>query len=337
MNANLTATRVVDELLRDGLLHPDARPRAEQVVSGVLGAGPAAEAGSARAGLPKLVEVLAYLGAALVIAAAWLFLMQSWSDLSVTAQSLALAGVAVVLAIGGLVAGRVAGGFAQLRGPAADDARRRLTSTMLGGAAVTAGIALAIALDAALDPHWKHVFWPGVAAAGLAVVLGVVGYWLAPSALGQLVVGGGLLLGANALTNGSNDHQGMWIGIAYVVLAAVWLVLAERGLFREQTVARFLGVAVLVGGAQAPVISDPEWLGYLLTAGAAVAGVLLYLARQAWPYLALTVVAVTLVVPEVASDWLGDSLGVIGGVLVAGVTLLLASLGAHRLRTATVD
>jgi len=66
-----------------------------------------------------------------------------------------------------------------------------------------------------------------------------------------------------------------------------------------------------------------------------VVAMAVYLARQAWPYLALGVLGVTIVVPEALSDWTGGSLGVVGGVLVTGVTLLLASFAGYRLRSET--
>ena len=45
----------------------------------------------------------------------------------------------------------------------------------------------------------------------------------------------------------------------------------------------------------------------------------------------------TLLVPEVVADWTGGSLGAVGGVLVAGVTLLLASFAGYRLRAEATD
>jgi hypothetical protein len=79
------------------------------------------------------------------------------------------------------------------------------------------------------------------------------------------------------------------------------------------------------------------WLGYLLTLLVVVGGVALYLGKVAWPYLAAAVIGVTLVVPEAVSDWTDGSLGVVGGVLVAGVTLLLASFAGFRLRDEATD
>ncbi len=98
-------------------------------------------------------------------------------------------------------------------------------------------------------------------------------------------------------------------------------------------VARSLGVILTLVGAQVPAIDGTHaWLGYLLTLAVVVGGVALYLAKLAWPYLAGAVVAVTLVVPEAVSDWTDGSLGAVGGVLLAGVTLLVASFVGYRIR-----
>ena len=70
---NQTADRVVDALLAERLLVPGSRSRAVEVVGTALGqSAPTTSTGPAR-GLPKLVEVVAYLGGSLVLAAVLLF------------------------------------------------------------------------------------------------------------------------------------------------------------------------------------------------------------------------------------------------------------------------
>jgi hypothetical protein len=87
-------------------------------------------------------------------------------------------------------------------------------------------------------------------------------------------------------------------------------------------------------GAQMTVFTDQgtNWFGYLVLAAVAVGAFGMYVARPAWPYLAAGVVALTLVVPEALLDWFDDALGPAGALLVAGVTLLAASLAGLRLR-----
>jgi hypothetical protein len=122
------------------------------------------------------------------------------------------------------------------------------------------------------------------------------------------------------------------------VTGVAWLVLAELGVFREVTVARALGAATTLLGAQVPAIDGTHaWLGYALTLLVAVAGIVIYLRSVAWPYLAVSVLAVTLLVPEAVVDWTAGSLGAVGGVLVAGITLLLASYAGYRIRAEATD
>jgi formate-dependent nitrite reductase membrane component NrfD len=75
-----------------------------------------------------------------------------------------------------------------------------------------------------------------------------------------------------------------------------------------------------------------EPLAYGITAAVAVAGFVLYLRTVGWPYLVVGVLGVTLVVPEAVMHWTDGSLGVAGAVLVAGLTLLGASLAGLRMR-----
>ena len=118
------------------------------------------------------------------------------------------------------------------------------------------------------------------------------------------------------------DYEGGAVGGAMFLVGAGWLALTEMRWFRETTVARTLGVATALVGAQVAVTDGTHsWLGYALTVLVAVVGIAVYLRNVAWPYLAGAVIAVTLVVPEAITDWTDGSIGAIGAVLIAGVTL----------------
>ena len=144
---------------------------------------------------------------------------------------------------------------------------------------------------------------------------------------------------ATAVLTYTSAVTSFWnVGLALFLVGALWLGLAEIGTFREGLAARGAGVATALVGAQLPVVENTHaWLGYMLTLVVVVGGIALYLRATAWPYLAAVVVGVTLVVPEVVSDWTDGSLGAIGAVLVTGVTLLLASFAGYRLREGTTD
>jgi hypothetical protein len=68
-----------------------------------------------------------------------------------------------------------------------------------------------------------------------------------------------------------------------------------------------------------------------------VAAFAMYVRTVAWPYLVIGVLGVTLVVPEAIIDWTGGSLGPAGAVLLAGVTLLGASLAGFRVRKGVTE
>lgn len=333
--------RVVGALLAEGLIAPADERRARAVVgaglggaglggAGLGGAGSATEPTPAAsgAGLPKLVEVVAYLGAALVLAAGFLFLMETWRDLGDTGQVIALAVVTGVLATAGLV----------VRGAGVEQnaIRRRLAGTLLTGSAVAAGITVGRALDAARDFPSPEVYLPAVVGGLVASAVSLGAYAAARTAVGQLGILGGLLVAAVTVTTNQSGDEALWAGGTFAVIGLGWLVVTELDSFAETTIARTLGVAATLFGSQVVAAgSEHHWIGYLMTALVCAGGIAGYLIRQDWPYLAAAVVAVTLVVPEAVADWTEGSLGVVGGVLLAGVTLLLASFAGYRLRSET--
>jgi hypothetical protein len=333
------ADHVVDALIAERLVEPAARRDSIAVVAGVLGSGehsPGAADASSRRSLPQLVEVVAYLGGALVLSAGGLFLVQQWGDLGFGARTALLAVVTAVLTLAGVVSSRVPAGQPSLR----EDnqaVRRRLAGALLTGAALAGSCLVGYVLDEWGDFAYPAVYWPAVAGAAVGVLVAGVGYRIAPTALGLLAMMAGVVTVAINVVETFDDNEGDAIGVLLFLIGAVWLGLTEMGLFREVTVARALGVATALVGAQVPVMDGTHsWLGYLLTVLVAVVGIAVYLGRVDWPYLAGAVIAVTLVVPEAVSDWTGGSLGAVGGVLVAGVTLLVASYAGYRVRAEAI-
>ncbi len=335
------ADRVVDALIAARFVDPGARQDSIAVVGGVLDSrSPApvdAPAEPGRRGLPQLVEVVAYLGGALVLAAGGLFLFQEWEELGFGTQVTLLFVVATVLAVAGGVASRAPAGAPRLRDEL-NDSRRRLSGTLLSGAALTAAFLVGRVVHEVMDYDYPGVYWPAVLGAGGGVLLATVTYRVSPTAVGVVALMAGVITAVSNLASGVDRYDGDAIGVALFLAGTAWLGLTEMGWFRETTVARTLGVATALVGAQVPVMDGTHsWLGYLLTGLVAVVGIAVYLGKVAWPYLAGAVIAVTLVVPESVSDWTDGSLGAIGAVLVAGVTLLVASFAGYRVRAEAID
>ena len=335
------ADQVAQALLERGVIRADQLPEAGEVISSVLDgrAGHAAVAAPSSAvpadrGRPRLAEIGGYAGAALVVAAAFLFLMQTWATLSPAGRSLILAGIALVLLAGAGAIGFLAGAWRDLRAGRAET-RRRLVATLGAAGAGASGFAVGTWL-AELQGQGQYDNTPVNGALAVALALLVIGYVLSPSLLTHLAMG---IVTPILTLNMTDDFvegrvASAWVGaISLMGVGLLWLVLTERGVFREQTAGRFVGAALAVFGSQLLLELEHGWPGYTLTFVLAAALFALYWWRTDWPYLAVAVVGLTVAVTEGVTDWTEGSLGAGGGVLAAGMTLLAASGAAFVMRS----
>lgn len=317
---------VVGALVDRGLVAAVRRDEALAVVDHVL-------AGQSFAAAPlkrRFAELAGYLGGALVLSAAGIFFTAQWENLGAGEQVGLLAGITFLLAGAAFALGVTGAGFPAMR-LGAEPVRRRLTGLLLTGAAASAGGAVGLLFDELVTGPDPTEVLLGFAT---LFILSAAGYLLAPTVIGQLGTALGLVMTVLLGLDEFGDLDGPKVGLSILAVGLVWLILAERGVWREAASARVIGVGLAVLGAQIPVIDVGEdpWIGYLATALVAAAAFAVYVARPAWPYLAAGVVAVTLVVPEALLDWTDNALGPAGGLLVAGVTLIVASLVGFRLR-----
>ncbi len=274
-----------------------------------------------------LVEIAAYVGSALVLASVGLILAQLWDGFSDSLQVALLAMIGVLLAGVGVAASRIRGGYAELAA-GRDEVRRRLTSTLLTAGALAVALAVSHQASLVVDDFSSSV--PSVLGGLTMLVLAAVGYRYAHSALGLVAMIGAVVLVA---VNVWRDDSPLTVGVTFLVVAVAWLALTEVPVFRERMVARSLGVALALWGAQTVLFDGGhDNLAYALTAAVAAAGFVLYLRTAAWPYLVVGVLGITLVVPEAVTGWTDSRLGPAGAVLVAGLTLLGASLAGLRAR-----
>jgi hypothetical protein len=321
---------VVDALVAAGLVDAGRREEAQQVISGALAAPETARTSSR--GL--LVEIAAYVGGALVVASLVLFLAQQWTNLSDGGQVAALATIAGLLAVASASAARVGGGVAPLRA-GRDDVRRRLTAALLTAAALAASVTVGRAVDLQVGQLTGNGSWPVLAGALTMLVLAALAYAFVASVLGQLAMLGAVFV---AVTSGWSlfdemQNSTLWPGLAFLGIGVVWLAFAERGYFTEVWLARAIGAGTTLWGAQFVRFGDDHnAVAYALMLAVSVAAFATYLRTVSWPYLVVGVLGITLVVPEAIIDWTAGSLGPAGGVLVAGLTLLGASLAGFRVR-----
>jgi FtsH-binding integral membrane protein len=315
---------IVDRLVAAGLLDPARVVEAETVVAGALDEQPTESAPLRR----RMAEIAGYVGAAFVVGAAWLFLSQTWADLGLTGQVGLLFVSAVALAAGGLLLARAAGRSAEA--DPLDDIRGRLASVLLAGAGACAAFGVGIWVDDALANTELVVML--AALTGLIVVL--VGYVVMPSPVGQAAAAVAAFVtvpaGLGALPSDSTSP--VPLSLSVLALGALWLLLAERKIWRERTLGRLLGCALAFVGAQMALPGQHSWVAYVATAAVGALAFGLYVGTRAWPYLLTGVLAVTVAVPEALYDWAEGSLGAAGILLVTGVTLLAAALAGLRLR-----
>lgn len=323
------AAVVVASLVDNDLLQPRHAAQAQRLVEAALD-----ERRSGRPSAPtplrgRLAEVAGYVGGSLVVAAAAVFVAEQWAGFTVAGRVATLAAIALVL-LGSAVT-VVLTARRPLRERADDDGvRRRLASALACGGAVAVEFAVWVLVDD-IEQQVSSMPWFAGGLVLAAVALG--GYLLAPSALGQVTVavGAGQALGSGLdLLVPSGDEVS--VSLAMVALGLAWLALAERDVWGERTYGLVLGCLFLLIGGQIPVLTDNGTLGYVLTGLVAVVTVVMYVRTRAVPYLGAAVAALTLAVPEALLDWTDGSLGPVGVLLVAGVTLLVAGLLGLRLR-----
>ena len=285
---------------------------------------PGTPAGQQPAGGGRLAEIAGYLGAALLLGAAALFLTSGWEELSETSRVVILAALAVVLlAAGGLVA-RSSGLPVRDLGRREDSARRRLVSVLWTAAAASgAGAAGLGAAD-----------WEAVAAGAAGLLVAGLTYALVPSAVGQLGTWAASIVLVTGLVSEIGDIPGApAYALSLVALGAAGAGLALADVLRPRELALATASGLALVGAQLPVFADDDqWVAYLLTAAVAVAGFAGYLSTRSWSVLGAGVLATTVVVPEALHDWTDGSVSAAGSLLVAGLTLLGASAAGLRLR-----
>lgn len=322
MRTTTIATHSVDALIAAGLLDRERRDEAVGVLTR------AERSPSDRATTGVLTEIAGYVGGILVIAAAAVFLATQWSSMSPVARIAALTAGGLLLAGSGLAATRLGGPVTA----AGHEVRHYLAAALLVAAAAVLGGAAGVAAYELTDLREPV---PQAVGFGVLVVLAALSYRLVPTALAQLATGVSLVPFFASLvfdqTSGPHDQQ--VFGGLLLVAGVAWGVLAERGAFREVTVARVVAGALTVIGAQNLVFVDgQEWIGYAVLALVGAAGFATYVRGGHWPHLVVGVLALTLAATEAAVDWSNGAVGAAGALLIAGAALLGLSLLGMRIR-----
>ena len=300
----------VDEVLRARAIRPDAPDGDENVPER----------------RERIVEVLSYLGGALVIGALILIVSLAWDDLAKVAK-LAICGGATVLLLAAATA------VARIGTTTGHRRRRALAPTL--GALGAAGAALTVGVGIGVDA-FRGLIVPGVV---MAVVAGV-GYlaWRGAPLVCALF-GGGLLAVVGVL----DSLPASWripvvIGAVVVGYGAVWLGIGHLRLVEERHVAGVIGgTSCAVGAELASIDNDFAAIGLVLGILVIAGMFTLFWTTRKWWYAVLGA-ATALVVPPTALGVIWGNALVVGVVLlVVGVALIVGAVLTVRRRPATAE
>ena len=270
-------------------------------------------------GVSRATEALAYLGAALAIAAGGTVLGGEWDGLS-TAWRIAVPG-AIWLAL-------FAAGW-RIRG-ATSSAQVRLARVLwlLSAASLAWTVTVVVEDGFGSDGRWVAL-WSGAA----VVVFGGALYLARPGTLQQLALVGGLFLLALGLTDGSDATAGFVVW----AIGAVWILLGWRRVLVQPGAASTVGSLLVLFGALLVSIWEEEagaWLGVLSSAGLIGASVGL----RHTAMLVLGAVGLFLSIFGTIERYVEGTTGIAIGLLAAGVIVLavaaiVARLNPSRWRT----
>ncbi|MFM7063846.1 MAG: hypothetical protein ACKO04_10215, partial [Actinomycetes bacterium] len=279
------------------------------------GAGPFAPAvgptGAPAVGRTVLaVEVVAYLGAALIVAAVMGILGQTWEDVPLAGR-LALVGVPTVAAA-------AAGWFLRAHsGPLG-----RLASVLwllaVGGAAAFVALVCADGTDVA--PETAATVTLGVVAPLAVLAWGFQQRWLQLLAMVGTITG---LVASSLHTAGVESAA--TIGIVVVAVGTGWFAQARVPLLRPALAGTVGGLVAAYAGAQA-VSSVWAVPGTALIVLGAVGLMALSIADRSTLELLMGAFALFTSLPRLMFEWFGDSIGAPLALLVCGLVLVLVAL-----------
>ena len=336
--STLPLSHALDALVDRGTITADQRAAVLAEVSGGTSASeslpptPARPSPTPRQRRPLseiLIEAGLYVGAALVIAAAFVLVAQNWESMSLGMQIAVLAITAVAAAGSGLAVGH---------GAVAGSARCRLAGVLFVGAAASAAGTTALLLGDSHD-------FTGIAAFAVALAVMVAAHLVAPSTITEL----GMFVASFAVIQSTlealrpetfdyyNDEMtpfDRYSPLAAVTFGLLWAFAVSRRLSHRE-LAVFAGMAVALISALSIIGQDEtRTLGMITMALLAGTGFWQFLAAGYWPWLAAAIASVTSLVFWAVGGADRPALAI----LVAGLVLLgssaLGMLAARRRRNA---
>lgn len=281
-------------------------------------AGPETAGAAGRSALA--VEVVAYLGAALIVAAVAGILGQTWEDVPLAGR-LALIGTPAVAAA-------VAGWFLRSRsGPLG-----RLSSVLwlLACAGTAAFVALVCADGTELSPGASTTVTLGVVAP-LAVLA-----WVFQQRPVQMLVMVGTTTGlVAAAMHQAGVESAATIGTVVAVVGLAWYAQARVPVLEPALAGSVAGLVAAYAGAQA-ISSVWPVVGSALVVVGAVALMGLSVVDRSTLELLMGAFALFTSLPQLVTEWFGDSIGAPLALLVCGLVLVLVALRIAATRRRSV-
>jgi hypothetical protein len=306
-----------------GLLAPDqadaiARYEADRPGSVPVGEGP--QARPART-LPRHVlpaEAIGYVGAALAFSAIAWMLREVWVDLTTFGQ-LALVSLLTLLLFGG--------GAALMRTTSAP--LQRLTSVLFLGGLAGAGWSAGILAFEVVGVRGEL---GAVLVAATLAVLAVPLYLLRPRALPQVAALGAIVALTVTLLLLPGLTPDPWVfGLVLWAIGSGWLLASLGGFLPPSEMSGVLGGFVaLVGSLVAGAGFDANawWLGLGVLTAAALVGLALW--RDTLHHLVVGALGLFVLVPTLAFELFGDTIGAPATLLVIGLLLVALAVGLGR-------
>jgi hypothetical protein len=261
-------------------------------------------------------EAIGYVGAALAFSAIAWMRSEVWMNLTAGGQ-LALVGLVTVLLLGG--------GAALARATSAP--LQRLTSVLfLGGLAGAVWCAAIIGGELVDLPDDVLA----VSLAATFAVLAVPLYLLRRRALPQVAALASVVALAVTLLLLPDLTPALWVfGLVLWTIGFAWLLLSLGGFLPPTPVSGVLGGTLALVGSQ--VAAGDDGTGWLVLGALTAAGlVALALWRDTLHHLVVGALGLFVVVPRLAFDLFGDTIGAPATLLVIGLLLVALAVGLGR-------
>ncbi len=310
MNPSLAQQQALAGLVERGTLTTD---QADAVRTALF---PPTSGRTAPNPMSVLIEIVGYVGGALIFSGAMLLIGLNLDRLGEQRAAAVLAGYAVALLIAGLLIGGGPVGVLRLRDRSLP-VRRRLVGVLWAFAAVPAAAAMALA-DRGAD---NVTLESGLVA--LAVAL--LGYAVLPTVPGLLAVTTAAIVSTIGALMELEPLPRLAPMFTFVALGVLISALAAARLLPPRRIAFALGAGIAIVGAHLGSFAESRAWTYGLTLLIGLICFGGYWLERATVLLVFGVIATSIAIPEAVTDWTDDALSGPAILLISGAVLVAVS------------